>query len=150
MVKSNRYASGTRVAPDRSRAEIESTLVRYGVTHYGVVTTPDAAVLAFQLAGQNYRITLPLPNPQDRKYTRTSTGQARAATPARQAYEQDVRARWRVLLLVIKARLEMATLLGQPIADALVEHRVLGDGRTVAEAVRQDGTTPPALTWGGA
>jgi len=55
---------------------------------------------------------------------------------AESAWEQDFRSRWRVLLLVIKAKLELAALWNIGIGEALIEHQQLADGRTGSEVVR--------------
>ena len=47
-----RYASGTDVAPERSRAEIERTLIRYGATAFAYGWQQDRAVLSFEAHGR--------------------------------------------------------------------------------------------------
>jgi hypothetical protein len=61
-----RYAAETSVPADRSRAEIESTLRRYGATKfaYGWVegdTGDQIAQLVFEAHGRRVRFRLPLP-----------------------------------------------------------------------------------------
>jgi hypothetical protein len=61
-------------------------------------------VVAFEMEGRRIRIDLPLPHEDD--FELTPTGLLRTDNSRRDAYEQEVRRRWRALLLVIKAKLE--------------------------------------------
>lgn len=101
-----RYASETSVSVDRSRSEIEKLLAREGATAFAAGWDANAATLMFDLHGRRIRLTLPMPDPADREFTRTATGKIRTATAAREAFEQGQRQRWRALGLVIKAKLE--------------------------------------------
>jgi hypothetical protein len=100
------YASQTAVSSDRSRAEIEKTLRRYGATSFAYGWNEHAATIVFEMNDRRVRFALPLPDPKERRFTHTDTGKPRAATVAETAYEQAVRQSWRALNLVIKAKLE--------------------------------------------
>jgi hypothetical protein len=143
----SRYAASTTVSTGRSRDELEALLRKYGVQHHGLITQPDLLTLAFQSDGLNHRIVLPLPSPADRRFRTGPGGGTRTSKGAQDAHAQEVRARYRALVLVVKAKLELAHLLGQPVEAAFTEYRVLDDGRTVQEHVHGQGQ-PPALTWG--
>lgn len=143
----SKYAVTTSVPVARSRDELEATLTRYGVTSFGVISEPQAVTLAFRSGDHNHRIVIPLPDPKDRRFAYGPGGGARTQKGREDAVAQETRARWRALLLVVKAKLELANLIGQPVESAFTEFRVLADGRTVQEHVT--GTEgPPALTWG--
>lgn len=101
-----KYAAGTDVPSDRSRAEIERTLRRYNASAFAYAWEGNAAMIAFKLDDRQVQMRLPLPDPDDSEFTRTPTGKTRTATAADAAYEQAVRQRWRALALVIKAKLE--------------------------------------------
>lgn len=147
MTAGSKYASKTKTSTGRSRDELEALLARYGVQHYGLLNQPGMLALAFQIGGHNHRIAIPLPDPQERRFRYGPGGGIRTEKGRQDAAQQEVRARYRALLLVVKARLELAHLLGQPVESAFSEYRVLSDGRTVQEHVT--GTdNPPALTWG--
>src|SRR5690606_38687520 len=82
------------------------------------------------------RLDLPMPDPDSPEFTRTPTGRPRTTTAAVQAYEDEVRRRWRSLLLVVKAKLTavadgISTLEREFLADM-----VTADGRTVEQVVR--------------
>jgi hypothetical protein len=130
-----KYAANTDVSSDRSRAEIERTLERYGATKFMYGWDEGRAIVGFAINDRQVRFVLPLPDRNDPEFTRTPTGRARAANQVREAYEQAVRQRWRALNLVIKAKLE-AVGTGIVTFDAeFLAHLVLPDGRTVADDV---------------
>lgn len=128
------YAKDTTVPADRSRAEIEQTLSRYGATAFMYGWSGMRAVIGFEMDGRRYRVTLPLPNKSAPEFTRTpARGKLRSSDAASSAWEQATRQRWRALALWIKAILE-ATEAGIVTAqEALVPFAVLPDGRTAGE-----------------
>lgn len=147
-----RYASGTEVGADRSRAEIERTLSRYGASQFMYGWDEHRAVLGFVADGRQVRFVLPLPDRDDREFHRTPTGRPRAKTSAAAAYEQAVRQRWRALALVIKAKLEAVETGIVAFEQEFLAHLVLPDGSTVGDAVAprlaeayDSGTTPALL-----
>lgn len=101
------YAANTDVSSDRSRAEIERTIMRYGGEDFAYATRRDGAAIQFVLEGRTIRFTVPLPDRADREFTHTpGRGYERSKAQAEAAYEQAVRQRWRALALAIKAKLE--------------------------------------------
>ena len=102
------YAETTEVPSDRSRAEIERTLERYGATAFMYGWDIQRAVISFDVAGRRYRIALPLPEKDDPTFTHSPTGRQRTSASANTAFEQARRQRWRALALWIKAVLEAA------------------------------------------
>lgn len=100
------YASQTSVSSDKSRAEIEKTLRKYGATSFGYGWNGASATIVFDMEDRRIRFLLPLPDRSERRFTHTPTGQPRKPNPAEEAYEQAVRQSWRALSLVIKAKLE--------------------------------------------
>ena len=146
-MSASKYAKNTTVSTNRSRDELESLLTRYGVQHFGVANQPDMIVLIFQAGGHHHRIVIPLPAERERRFIYGPGGGARTVKGVKDARAQEIRARHRALVLVVKGKLELAHLLNQPLETAFTEFRVLNDGRTVQEHVT--GTqNPPALTWG--
>src|SRR5262245_13276700 len=100
----NRYAATTSVSVERTRAEIERMLVRYGAQAFQYGWEEDRAAIAFKLHERYVRILLPMPDRAG--FGHTETGKRRTETAAQAAYDQAVRQRWRALLLIIKAKLE--------------------------------------------
>lgn len=126
------YAANTSVSSEKSRAEIESILGRYGASHYGYMTSPTGAQVAFQFEGRQIRFALELPDRNSREFTHHARG-ARTASAASEHYEQAVRQRWRALALVVKAKLEAVEAGIATFDQEFYAHTVLPSGRTVYE-----------------
>lgn len=102
-----RYASSTSVAVEKSRAEIETVLTKYGAEAFGYRTSQSAAMIEFAWQGRHVRFLLPLPDRSAREFQFTPAGRRRlSADKSVQAWEQACRSRWRALLLAVKAKLE--------------------------------------------
>lgn len=138
------YAARTEVTVAKSQGELRALLSKHGITHFGIVEQPSMVAIAFQHGGHNHRIGLPLRGASDRAFTQYRNAKDREAAAA-----QEQKARWRALVLVVKAKLEYAAILGQAADTAFTEYRVLTDGRTVQEHVTGS-DVPPALSWGDA
>lgn len=131
-----RYAERTEVSSDKSRAEIERTLRRYGAGAFAYGWVGNEAQIMFEMAGRRVQFRLPLPDPTDKKFTKTPTGRERGDAAAEREYEQAVRQRWRALALVIKAKLEAVEAGITTVEEEFLAHIVLPDGRTVGEWTR--------------
>lgn len=129
------YAAQTQVSSDRSRAEIERTLTKYGATKFMYGWDGDRALIGFVASGRQVRFLLPLPDRNSGEFTRTAQGRPRTATSADQAYEQSVRQRWRALALVIKAKLEAVETGIVTFEDEFAMFIVLPDGTSVRDHV---------------
>lgn len=129
-----RYAEDTAVSSDRSRAEIERILRRYGATAFAYGWEDQTAHVAFKIDGRQVRFRVPLPDRAD--FRRSPTGRTRTQTAADEAYEKAVRQRWRALALVIKAKLEAVEAGITTVEDEFLSSIALPDGRTVGEWVR--------------
>lgn len=149
----SRYAERTSVPKDRSLAEIEHTLTRYGASGFIYGWSGDRAMVGFVLADRQYKLTIPMPDPNDRAFTHTPETNVRRSDAARQnAYDQAVRQRWRALALYIKATLEAVAAGIISLDDAFLAYTALPGGSTVgqwltpqiAESYRR-GTMPPLL-----
>ncbi len=134
----NRYAEGTTVGPERTRLDLEKLLRRFGADQFvaGWDEATGQHAVAFRMANRQIRLDLPMPDPDDPEFRLTPTGKVRATSTARDAYHQEVRRRWRSLLLVTKAKLTavadgISTLEREFLADMVVE-----DGRTVEQVIR--------------
>src|SRR5947209_6299556 len=104
-----KYAEGTTVDADRSRVDIETTLRKQRAKRFISAWDVDGlvAIIQFELSGRRMKFSIPLPDPQAKEFVETPTGQwLRTENQAREAYEKEVRRRWRALLLTIKAKLE--------------------------------------------
>lgn len=130
-----KYAARTEVPSSRSRNEIERVLTRYGATSFMSGWDEGQAVIGFVIHDRQVRFVLPLPDPQDRAFTRSETGRARSAAVAQKAYEQAVRSAWRSLLLIIKAKLEAVESGIVEFDTEFLANLVLPNGQTVGSQV---------------
>jgi hypothetical protein len=150
------YASSSSVSPEKSRAEIERILQRYGATSFAYGWDDGTAVVMFEAHNRRIRFTLPMPDQNDREFTHTpERGTRRSPAQARASWEQAQRQRWRALALVIKAKLEAVQAGIVEFEDEFLAQIVLPDGRTVSdhtrpaiEAAYQTGTLTPMLALG--
>lgn len=131
----SRYAESTQVPSDRSRAEIERTLRRYGADAFAYAWEGRSAQIAFKMAGRSILFRLPLPDRNAEEFTLTPTGRERSESAAGEAYEQAIRQRWRALALVIKAKLEAVEAGISTVEDEFLAHVALPGGKTVGEWV---------------
>jgi len=127
------YAETTTVTSDKSRAEIERTLSRYGASSFMYGWSQTHAQIAFEMLGRRIHFKLPLPDKTAAEFTRTPTGKPRAANQIEQAYEQAIRQRWRALALVIKAKLEAVEAGITVFDEEFLAHIVLPGGGTVGQ-----------------
>lgn len=101
------YAANTNVSVERSRAEIEATLARYGCRDFAYMTSDKGAQIGFKMEGRMSRFDIKLPSRDEERFFRSPSGrQKRNATQALVAWDQACRTLWRALALVIKAKLE--------------------------------------------
>lgn len=132
----SRFAADTSVPADRSRAEIERLLARYGAGRFLYGWEEDRALIGFTMHSRQVRFVLPLPDRTAPEFRRTPTGKPRSTAAAEAAYEQAVRQRWRALALVIKAKLEAVESGITEFEDEFLAHIVLPDGRTAGHWMR--------------
>lgn len=133
----SRYAERTEVTSDRSRAEIEATLRKYGASAFGYGWDHAAATVMFEIQRRRMRFLLPMPDPKERRFTHTEArGYLRSDDAQAAEYERAVRQSWRALALVIKAKLEAVAAGITTIEDEFLAHIVLPNGATVGEWTR--------------
>ena len=130
----SRYAENTSVSSDRSRAEIEKTLERYGADQFMYGWDQEAAVVGFRMQNRMVRFVLPMPAKDDSQFTKTPTrGYARTPEQVYAAWEQACRQRWRALALVVKAKLEAVESGITTFEDEFMAHIMLPSGETVGQ-----------------
>ncbi len=146
-----RYATGTEVPVERSRAEIERVLDKYGARGFAYAKEGARCMIGFRVLDTDGRVLgvrmyLPLPDPDDKIFRETSTGKPRSAESSRSAWEQACRSAWRALLLVVKAKLEAVDSGISTIEREFLADVILPDGRTILEHIADQ---RPALEAGG-
>ena len=145
------YAENTTVSSEKSRAEIERTLTRYGADEFMYGTREGQAIVMFKLHGRQIRYLLTMPAKKDYHYT-TARRTRRTEAAALEAWEKACRQRWRSLALNIKAKLDAVTNGIACFEDEFMAQIVLPDGSTVGEFMRPQiesaystGEMPPML-----
>ncbi len=140
------YAKQTTVSPEKSRAEIESILKRYGASKFMYGWQAGGAIIAFEANGRHIRFVLPLPD----KVIRTPKG--RYVRNVETYTEQVKRQRWRALALAIKAKLEMVASDIATFETEFEPYTLLPNGMTVSEWMQpqiqrayETGSMPPLL-----
>lgn len=141
------YAQNTDVSAERSRAEIETVLKAAKASRFGYMTDEDSAAIVFELLGLRMKMTVPMPKLEDAQFGRTPKGRVRSKENARrQAYEQELRRRWRALLLVIKAKLEAVASGISTIEEEFLSSITNARGITIGEWFRVTGEKALGIT----
>jgi hypothetical protein len=120
------YAQKTTVAPEQTRMEIERLLSKHKASQYGTFVDHEArtARVQFRLHDRIVRFTVILPELPTYRHARPMA-----------TYDQNVRQRWRALLLVIKAKLEAVESHIATFEQEFLAHIVMPDGNTVGDLV---------------
>jgi len=126
------YASRTKVDVNSSQAEIERILDRYGATAYAYTKSNDRVLVMFEMKNRRIRFLLTLPSRKE--FEKTDTGKSRTSQNAiDEAHQQAIRARWRSLTLVIKAKLDSVATGIEEFEEAFMGQIVLPDGQSVKD-----------------
>jgi len=132
------YAENTSVPIDRSQAEIKKILGKYGAAGFAYGEQGPLAMVMFELSGRRIKFILPMPKLSEHK------NQAK--------FDQLCRARWRCLVLAIKAKLECVESGITTLEQEFMAHIVLPNGSTVGQVMLpqiensyKSGNMPPML-----
>lgn len=131
------YAADTSTSVEKTRAELETTLGKFGADAFGYMTEKGRACISFRANGKCIRFILPLPARDDKRFTEyVSRGKlwARTEEVARKDWEQACRSAWRALFLAVKGKLVAIDQEISTFESEFMAHIVLPDGRTVGEA----------------
>lgn len=149
-----RYATATRVSCERTKAEIEKILARYGAQQFVYATKPEAALVGFIAHGKQIQFHLPLPKKNLNEFILTPSGRhERHPEDALKAWEQACRARWRALSNSIKMKLEAVEIGITTFEEEFMAH-ILIPGKGLAGKVLlpkinaiYEGKTPNLIGW---
>jgi hypothetical protein len=129
-----KYARDSSVSVEKSKAEIERLLQRYGATEFAHGWKETKAVVQFKMQHRYVRFVLPLPEKRD--FATTPTGRrTRSDGDTLKAYEQGCRQRWRALTLTIKAKLESVESGIEEFDTAFMGQVVMPNGKTISEEI---------------
>lgn len=156
----SKFAEGTEVSVEKSRAEIEGILARYGADQFMYGWKEGGSALGFRASDRYVRFFLPLPDRQAKEFTHRRVNQHAGWTPmppeeGAKRYEQACRRSWRALCLCIKAKLEAVASGISQFEDEFMANIVLPNGQTMSEHARpliakayETGNMPPLLGHG--
>jgi hypothetical protein len=147
-----RYAEGTTVTVERSKAEIEGTVRRYGATSFISGYDEHSAFVLFKANGRMVRFHVPIPAAADPMFARDGRKNTRTPEQRQRAAAGEEMRLWRCLLLAIKSKLEVVESGISSFEQEFLAHIVLPDSTTVAdwigpqlEDAYASGTMPAAL-----
>ena len=148
-----RYAKDTSVSVDRSIMELRSLFQGYEAEGFAWEEVGEQIRVGCVLQGFRVRFEVPLPDLKSRQFTETPTGRERTESQADALYDQEVRRRWRVLVLAVKAKLELIQAEVSTVEREFLADLVLPNGETISERlapqikrITQSGTMPKLLT----
>ncbi len=132
-----RYAAKTTVPVERSKAEVERLLGKYGCAQFttGVDRVRLRAQVQFALEERIVRFLIQLPDPADDVYQLYTDGRPIPDGTRAKLLLQDERQRWRALFLSIKARLVSWDEHIETFEEAFMAHIVLPNNKTVGSEV---------------
>lgn len=132
MSQNQRFAERTSVPVSTSQQEVRKRLKVAGADQIAVFEASTHSAVAFRLADRMYRITIPTPS-------------------GRNAAQEERRA-WRLLLLLIKSKLEAVREGATTVEREFLADMLMPDGSTVGEwaapqmrLAYEGGHMPPAL-----
>lgn len=144
-----RYAAGTNIDPERSRAELEALLNKHGATHIGVYKEPTQTRVIFCIQDRWVRQVVTMPAPKTVARGPRKKGQPYQPKPLVDSGDREWRRRWRALILITRAKLELIAAGDSTFEREFLADLLLADGSTVHEATEaqladgyKSGTTP--------
>ncbi len=112
------YAADTSTSVEKTRAELETVIGKFGADAFGYMADNGRAAITFRAHGKGVRFFLPLPS-------RT----------AQKEWEQGCRSAWRCLFLCVKAKLVAVEAKITTFEEEFMAHIVLPSGRTAGEEI---------------
>jgi len=159
-----RYAEGTTVPIERSKAELDRLLAAHGAGQRGFAGDDEngRAVVVFSMAGRQVRLEVSLPTvaqlyAQAQKQRKPPHGWRSKGEASRRAWcnehrEKVERQRWRAMLLLVKAKLEAVADGQSTVEREFLPDIVMPNGQRLETAIApqiarayETGTMPPLL-----
>lgn len=128
-----RFAEGTDVSVEKTRSELERLVMRHGATGFVYGWSDGIWTIAWQMQGRQVRFRVISPHEDDRLIEYTPGGRWRPIKDRKAAIDQEVRRRWRALLLIVKAKLEMIASGDADMETEFLANMLLPNGNTVGE-----------------
>lgn len=106
------YAATTNIDIGTTKADIEKMMLKAGASAFGIVQDGPKAQVIFRLKERMYRFAIIIPD-----------------------LPQPARARWRALLLVLKAKIEAVDSGITSLEDEFLAQTMMSDGETVGQKI---------------
>lgn len=131
------YAADTSTSVEKTRAELESVIRKYGADAFAYAMDNNKAMIQFRASGKQVRFILPLPSPDEKRFTHQTnrTWLTRTSDEARKEWEQACRSSWRALFLAVKAKLVAVESKIATFEQEFMAYVVLPNGRTAGEEI---------------
>lgn len=138
-----KYATTTSVPVEKTKAEIEGLLRKYGASSYVSGWDERFAAIQFEMSDRRILIKMPQPDQKDKAFTHRIDGRSGREKPvseaqATAAWEQACRSSWRSLRLLVQAMLEAVEAEIVTFEQIFLPFVVLPDGRTVHQAIETE------------
>ena len=133
---SGKFAKTTDVSVEKSKAEIEATVRRYGADGFMSGWADERATIQFRCQNRHVRFVITLPARGEARFTERGYSMVdRTPSAATDLWEQACRQKWRALALLVKAKLESVEAKIETFDSVFLSNIVLPDGNTVGDAV---------------
>jgi hypothetical protein len=138
------YAEKTSVTVEKSKAEVERILTRYGASQFvsGWDQGHKQAMVQFDMKNRRIRFVLKMPESEQFRVYQRKNGwggtnpKERTDKQIEGFVDQEMRRRWRALALVVKAKLEAVESGISEFEEEFLAHIVTGSGQTIGDLVR--------------
>lgn len=114
-----RFAEGTSVPIEKTRTEIETLVRKHGAESFASAWERDRFVVIFGMRGRRLRFVVSAPDPK--KYRETNK------------WDAENRRRWRALLLILKAKLEVVSSEDADLDAEFMAYIVLPNGESIGQ-----------------
>jgi hypothetical protein len=149
-VTARRFAEGTDVTVDKSRMELERLVTRHGATGFVYGWDDGIWTIAWRMQGRHIRFRVVSPSASSMEYS--PGGRWRPVRERKKAVEAEIRRRWRALLLIVKAKLELIASGDADLETEFLAQMLLPNGSTVGEWIApqldqayESGEMPPLV-----
>lgn len=127
-----RYAEGTKVSVEKSRAELTTILTKHGIERQAWMTGPEGDQLGFVYRGRSYRLQVNKPTYAE------ATSHLSYTTSGMNYVEKEWMRRWRALVLLLKAKIEFAEGDDDAFVREFMPFLLTAGGRTLEEVIADD------------
>lgn len=152
-----RFAEGTDVPIERSRLELERVLKNAGASKQGMFRDGDHAAVVFELRSRMVKLSIDLPSREVLEAAYEADGRGKGDDRdywVELKLNEEEKRLWRVLVLVVKAKLEAVSIGLSTVEREFLADVVVKGGKTVGEILATElaqiygGKNPPKLLLG--